>query len=396
LVELDVQNPPVVDAHCHGWHLAELRARPPQSFPERLSITGMFLSSSGQGAADHRSILAAMTELDPLVSTAISRLARHLDCEPTPAAVSAARERHLAADPGAYLTGLWRDAHVTGLLVDDGYPQPPVAPKEFSREIGVAVHRVARSDVAIDQLMRGAASYGELADAFAEWVSSAAQAGAVAFKSVIAYRTGLDVRHWSPQEAAGAFLDWRGAGFAADRPSAKPVRDSLLERLLAVCKEIGRPVHIHSGAGDPSMDIGQARPTLLFGLLSRHRDQPIVLVHAGWPWLEDAAYLGSAFPNVYLETSVTTPWSSLALDRRLELIVGMVSPAKVLHGTDEATEPELIWLGAHVAKEALARVLRKAVSDGWYTESQAQAVIGGILGGNALRLHGLSPAGSVA
>jgi len=389
LVELDGREAAVVDAHCHGWHLADLLARPPQAFPQRLSITGMFLSSSGQGADDHRRILAAMTELDPLVCTAVSRLARHLACEPTPAAVSAARERRLAADPGGYLTGLWRDAHVTGVLVDDGYPQPAVHPEEFSREIGIPVHQVARSDVAIERLTRRATSYGDLADGFADWVRNAARDGAVAFKSVIAYRTGLDVRNWSRQEAAEAFVDWRAADFAAGHASAKPVRDSLLERLLAVCKEVGRPVHIHSGAGDPSMALDQARPTLLFGLLGRHSDQPIVLVHAGWPWLEDAAYLGSAFPNVYLETSVTTPWSSLALDRRLELILGMVSPAKVLHGTDEATEPELIWLGAHVAKEALARVLRKAVSDGWYTESQAHAVSCGVLGGNALRLHGL-------
>jgi len=396
LVELDGQDAAVVDAHCHGWHLAELQARPPQTFPQRLSITGMFLSSSGQGAQNYSTILTAMSELDPLVSTAISRLARHLDCEPTPAAVSATRQRRLAADPGGYLTGLWQDAHVTGLFVDDGYPQPRVDPKDFSREIGVAVHQVARSDVAIEHQMRDAISYDDLADAFADWVSNAARSGAVAFKSVIAYRTGLDVRSWSRQEAAGAFLNWRRAGFALDCAAAKPVRDSLLERLLAVCKEIGRPVHIHSGAGDPSMALDQARPTLLFGLLGRHRDQPIVLVHAGWPWLEDAAYLGSAFPNVYLETSVTTPWSSLALDRRLELILGMVSPAKVLHGTDEATEPELIWLGAHVAKEALARVLRKAVSDDWYTEGQAQAVIGGVLSGNALRLHGLPLSGAVA
>jgi uncharacterized protein len=395
LVEFDVQNTPVVDAHCHGWHLAELRARPPEAFPRRLSITGMFLSASGQGVRDYGSILEAMTELDPLVSTAITRLARHLDCEPTPAAVSAARDSRLAADPGKYLAGLWRDAHMTGLLVDDGYPQPPVHPAEFSREIGIAVHQVARSDVAIDRLIRDATSYNDLADSFADWVSNTARDGAVAFKSVIAYRTGLEVRNWSRLEAAQAFLDWRNAGFSADHGAAKPVRDSLLERLLAACKENGKPVHIHSGAGDPSMKLDQARPALLFGLLSSHRDQPIVLVHAGWPWLEDAAYLGSAFPNVYLETSVTTPWSSLALDRRLELILGMVSPAKVLHGTDEATEPELIWLGAHVAKEALARVLRKAVSDGWYTQSQAQTVIGSVLGGNALRLHGLSPAESV-
>jgi uncharacterized protein len=388
-VESDAHHVPVVDAHCHGWHLAELRARPPETFPQRLTITGMFLASSGQPAPEYAGVLASMTELDPLASTAVSRLAKHLDCEPTPAAVSTARSEHLAADPGKYLAGLWQDAHVAGLLVDDGYPQPPVHPQEFSREIGLAVHQVARSDVAIERLMRTAASYDELAESFTNWVITTASSGAVAFKSVIAYRTGLDVRTWPPAEAAAAFLDWKGAGFAPDHASAKPVRDSLLDRLLTVCQQIGRPVHIHSGAGDPSMTLDQGRPGLLYGLLSRHRHQPIVLVHAGWPWLEDAGYLGSAFPNVYLETSVTTPWSTVALERRLELILGMVSPAKILHGTDEATEPELIWLGAHVASEALTRVLRKAVSDGWYTQSQARAVMDRILSGNALRLHGL-------
>jgi uncharacterized protein len=391
-VEFDAPPGPVVDAHCHGWHLSELRSRPAETFLQRLTITGMFLSSSGQQTQDHRDALAAMTELDPLVSTAVARLAKHLDCEPTPAAVSSARSGQLASDPHAYLTSLWQDAHVTGLLVDDGYPQPPVAPREFSREIGIAVHQVARSDVAIEQLLRTAASYDELADAFAAWVTGAAADGAVAFKSVIAYRTGLDVRDWPRAEAAAAFGDWRRVGFAGSHPAAKPVRDSLLERLLAVCKELDRPVHIHSGAGDPSMTLDQGRPGQLYGLLSRHRHQPVVLVHAGWPWLEDAAYLAAAFPNAFLETSVTTPWSTLALDRRLELILGMASPAKILHGTDEATEPELIWLGAHVAREALVRVLRRAVSDGWYSDNQARTVVERILSGNVLRLHGLSGA----
>ncbi len=391
-----MQNAAVVDAHCHGWHLEEVQAHPPQAFLQRLSITSMFLTSSGQKTQGHGGILAKMTKLDPLISTAILRLARHLETQPTPEAVSAARNSHITADPGKYLASLWQDARVVALLVDDGYPQPPVAPKQFSGEIGIPVHQVARSDVAIERLLIHVASYDELDDAFTEWVSATARGGAVAFKSVIAYRTGLDVRAWSRREAAAAFADWRRTGFMASHKSAKPVRDSLLYRLLAVCKHIDRPVHIHSGAGDPSMRLDQAHPRLLFDLLSRHSDQPIVLVHAGWPWLEDAAYLGAAFPNVYLETSVTTPWSTLALDQRLELILGMVSPAKILHGTDEATEPELIWLGAHLAKEALTRVLGKAIADGWYSHSQAEAVAKGILSHNVLRLHGLPVPGTAA
>lgn len=393
---MNLHDAAVVDAHCHGWHLEELRKRPPGAFLQRLSITSMFLASSGQSTQGFSHALESMTRLDPLVSTAIARMAQHLDCACTAESVSAARSSQMASEPQKYLASLWQDARAAGLLVDDGYPQPPVRSEELSQEAGIPVHQVARSDVAIEGLLRDAASYDELAEAFSDWVTCAAREGAVAFKSAIAYRTGLDVRSWTQGEAAAAFTDWRRAGFAAGHGSAKPVRDSLLHRLLTECKRTDRPVHIHTGAGDPSIRLEEARPSMLFRLLGRYPDQPIVLLHAGWPWLEDAAYLAAAFPYVYLETSVTTPWSTLALDQRLELLLGMVSPAKLLHGTDTATEPEIIWLGAHLAKEALTRVLRKAVSDGWYSDGQAQAVAEAILSGNVLRLHGLPLPGGTA
>ncbi len=215
----------------------------------------------------------------------------------------------------------------------------------------------------------------------------------VAFKSVIAYRTGLDVCEWSASECEAAFAAWRADGWRETREHAKPVRDALLRRTLAVARAAGLPVHIHCGGGDPSIVFAHARPSDLFPLLSAHMDQPIVLIHSGWPWVEEGAFVASILPHVYLDTSLSTPWASLAIDSRLEILLGIAPPAKVMYGSDEASEPEVIWLSALLAREALTRVLETGVARGQLNRDAARRIGEGVLGGNAQRLHGLGAAG---
>ena len=61
----------------------------------------------------------------------------------------------------------------------------------------------------------------------------------------------------------------------------------------------------------------------------------------------------------------------------------------MLYGSDESTEPEVLWLSAHVGRAALERVLRPRVERGWLDGDEAVAIGAGVLGGNAGRLHGL-------
>ena len=61
----------------------------------------------------------------------------------------------------------------------------------------------------------------------------------------------------------------------------------------------------------------------------------------------------------------------------------------MLYGSDEASEPEVAWFSAHVAREALGRVLETAVERRWLTRSQARRIGADVLAGNCRRLHGL-------
>ena len=154
-----------------------------------------------------------------------------------------------------------------------------------------------------------------------------------------------------------------GAGVEGDAEHAKPVRDFLIRRTLAVAKELGRAFHFHCGGGDPDIDLIHARPENLFPLLVDVQDQPVVLVHSGYPWIRESAYIASVLPNVYLELSELIPWGFGQVEWALEMLVGTVPAAKLLYGSDEAGEPESFWISALLA--------RRRSSGSWTSSSSA-------------------------
>jgi predicted TIM-barrel fold metal-dependent hydrolase len=109
--------------------------------------------------------------------------------------------------------------------------------------------------------------------------------------------------------------------------------------------------------------------------------------------VDEGAFVASILPHVYLDTSLSTPWASLAVDSRLEIMLGIAPPAKVMYGSDEASEPEVIWLSAHLAREALTRVLETGIERRHLNRDAARRIGAGVLGGNARRLHGLEAGG---
>jgi uncharacterized protein len=388
---IDLSHAPVVDVHCHPWRNEQLLDQDPAGFEDRITMMGMCLISSGLADDETNRFLGLLTETTPLALTMRRRLAEHLGCEPTREAVAAARRAALEPDPVAYNARLWESANVSGLVYDEGYPQPTIPREDFAANSGARIHRVARIEPFIATLREQVGTYAELEGRFEEELErAAADPGLVAFKSVIAYRTGLDIGEPAPDDfVERSFELWRDEGFAETRLHAKPIRDRLLRRTLAVAKRNDRPVHIHCGGGDPAIVLQHARPQDLFPLLAEHDDQAVVLIHSGWPWLEEGAYVASVLPQVYLDISITMPWGTLAVDQKLEVLLGAAPPAKVLHGSDEASEPEVIWLAAQLGREALGRVLGTAVERRWLTAAEARTIGEGVLAGNARRLHGI-------
>jgi predicted TIM-barrel fold metal-dependent hydrolase len=386
---IDLAHAPIVDVHCHPWRIADVLAMPAESFEDRLAMVGMCQLTSGS-TEDLSRELEFMSSETPLVLAARRHLSEHLGCLDDRDALAVARSKQLSTDPNAYLRALYDSVNIGALFCDDGYPQPSVNTESLSEDIDRPVHRVGRIEPWIKELALVAPTYQDLEDRFLERVQREADAGAIAFKTVIAYRTGLDVAEYSVAEAERAFHRWKSADLREARESSKPVRDRLLHQLANLCARIDRPMHLHCGGGDPDVRLTYARPTELFGFIAKHTKVPLVLIHGGWPWMEEAAYISSIFPHVFVDVSLMLPWASLGIDQKLEMILGTTPGGKVMYGSDEASEPEVLWLAAKYGRAAFERVLTRAVEHDWLTLNQAHRIGKSALGDNALRLHGIA------
>ncbi len=360
MTQIDLSGAEIVDAHTHPYRLEDLLAKGSEGFDTRATFLGESFHSSSRVNPQLWPVADELTSSTMLGMVLIRWLARHLGCEPSRAAVTAARDAALRADPVAYTKGLLDAAGVVAVLSDEGFPQPPIRADEFSATIGAPVHRVARLEPWI--LAHRDGSFDDLVSGVeADATEAASDPDCVAFKSIVAYRTGLDVDDPSPSEAEAAFGRWRNDGWDETREHAKPVRDFLIRRALGVAKANGRPFHFHCGGGDPDIRLPYATPQSLFQLLVDVQDQPVVLVHSGYPWVREAAYIASVLPNVYLELSELIPWGWGQVEWALEMLVGTVPAAKILYGSDEAGEPEAFWVSALLARRSLERVLDRFV-----------------------------------
>jgi uncharacterized protein len=387
---IELSQAEVVDSHCHPYRIAELLRRSPQGLEARCTFLGTCTFSTLSADPPQWSQVEELAESTVFALGLRRRLAAYFQCEPTAEAFARARDAAFRKDPVAYTTRLLQGQRIVGLLADEGHPQPPVPRAEFEQSVGVPVHRVARIEPWIAAHRERARGFDDFHEGVvAEMEAAATDPRCVAYKSVIAYRTGLDVAPVTGEEASAAFDRWRTDGWRETREHAKPVRDFLLRRALEIARRHDRPVHIHVGGGDRDINLAHARPHDLFPLLGEYANQPIVLIHAGYPWIEEAAYMAVVLPNVYLELSVLIPWGWLEIDRRMETLIGLVPTAKLLYGSDEASEPEVLWIAAQLAREALARTMQLLVDRRDLTRDEATRIARGVLAGNTRRLHGI-------
>jgi hypothetical protein len=386
--EVDLSDVGIVDAHTHPYRLEDLVAKGSEGFDTRAMFLGESFLSSSQVHANLWPVADGFTD-STVYALALRRwLATRFGCEPTREAVTTARQAAIQADAVGYTKGLMEAAGVVAVLSDEGYPQPPIPAGEFAETIGVTVHRVTRLEPWILQHRDG--TFDELVSGVETEAERAADdPNCVAYKSIVAYRTGLDIGDPDASAARDAFARWRDDDWTETRDHAKPVRDFLIHRTLAVAKANDRPFHFHCGGGDPDINLRHADPVSMFPFLVDAQDQPIVLVHSGYPWVREAAYVASVLPNVYLELSELIPWGWGQVEWALEMLVGTVPAAKLLYGSDEAGEPEAFWASALLARAALERVLDRFVDRDYVSVSDAERLGKLVLADACRRLHGI-------
>ena len=310
--------------------------------------------------------------------------------------VVAGRDELAAADPGGYLRRLLDGAGTAALLVDTGFGDETLEVAELAAAAGRPVHPIVRLETVAEQVLGAggppARSLARFADEVERRLAQALDGGAVAVKSVAAYRGGLRLADPGPAERRRAFAGMDRAGQAArfDDPVLEPF---LVRRAaeLAAARQV--PLQFHTGFGDEDVDLPLADPSLLRPLLRdpRTQDCPVVLLHC-YPFVGQAAYLAGTYPQVWMDLSLALPLAEPSAAALVREALGLCPVGKLLAASDGHSYPEMHWWGATVWRHALARVLGDEIDAGGLDEAAARAAAGRVLAGNAAELYRLPAA----
>ena len=212
-------------------------------------------------------------------------------------------------------------------------------------------------------------------------------------KSIIAYRTGLDIEWTTRDEATRAF------GLVKDqadregrlRLASKPLCDYLVLAALEVANRQEMPFQFHTGFGDTDLNMLKANPLHMRPLLEsdQFRQVPFVLLHAAYPYVRELGYLAAMYPNVYMDISLAIPFITTAIPHMIHETLALTPITKVLYSSDAFSIPEIFWLANRWGRAALERVLGEIVGAGALTEAQARRAGEQILSGNARRIYQL-------
>jgi predicted TIM-barrel fold metal-dependent hydrolase len=377
---VDLQHVPVVDNHCHGI----LRS---QSFDTLLSWRRNFTESADPGMPrDHVASTAFYLRL-------IRALAGFLDCEPDEETVLAARaEKDTRELVGALL---WA-ANIETLLLDTGYPPPEkVLPgAELARLGDCHAEPMLRLETLMERLIAEHDSLEEAKEALVVALDDVRGQGYAALKSIAAYRTGLNIRGWSREEAEASFDEFKEAvREGSARLNHKPLLDTLLHAALAEAARQEVPVQFHVGYGDTDTDLLLGDPLHLRAVLEKpeYRGMPVVLLHGCYPYTRKGGYLAAVYENVYLDLSYGIPLLGFAemLSFTREAL-GVAPISKLLYSSDGIGMPELHWMGATDGRRVLSQALEELVAHGELSISEAEAAGEEVLHSNAIRLYRLS------
>lgn len=114
----------------------------------------------------------------------------------------------------------------------------------------------------------------------------------VGFKSVICYRTGLDIpdSQYSAglQQAMEPLCDLR----TPFRLNDEVLSPWFLLTAARIIETSGKPLQFHTGLGDNDITLSLSNPSLMQRFIKNHPDLQIVLLHASYPFTREAGYLG--------------------------------------------------------------------------------------------------------
>jgi predicted TIM-barrel fold metal-dependent hydrolase len=274
-------------------------------------------------------------------------------------------------------------AGITDFVVDTGFLGDVLTgPDELAALGGGRGHEIVR----LEQVAEGVAGSSDYIRAFRDQLAERAE-HAVGFKSVAAYRIGLDLDPDPPSDG-----EVRAAADAWARSGDARLADRTLIRFgIWTALEHGLPLQFHVGYGDNDVDLLRCDPLQLTALLRATQDRgvPIMLLH-NYPFHRNAAYLAQVFDHVFVDVGLAMQNVGPAGARRVVGELLELAPfGSVLFSTDAFGVAELYVTSTALFRQALTAVLDEGIRDQAWTTADAERFARMIGADNARRAYRL-------
>ncbi|KAA3466345.1 Glutamate-ammonia ligase [Gossypium australe] len=265
----------------------------------------------------------------------------------------------------------FKAAGISAILIDDGLKLDKKHDIRWHKNFVPFVGRILRIERLAEEILDG-----EMPDG-SNW-------------TLAAYRSGLEINPYVTKEDAEI-------GLSEVLQSGKPVCitnksfiDYIFTHSLEVALQFDLPMQIHTGFGDKDLDLRLSNPLHLRTLLEDKRFSGcrIVLLHASYPFSQEASFLASVYAQVYLDFGLAIPKLSVhGMISSVKELLELAPLKKVMFSTDAYATPETYYIGAKRAREVVFFVLRDACIDRDLSISEAIEASNDIFAQNAIQLY---------
>lgn len=389
-----IQQTPIIDHHAHPL----LKKKALNQHPFLAIATeahGDALDSSKKSLAHFR---------------AVNQLAFKLKCQPSWEAVENTVLGRRETDYNEWTRDCLEG--IECVLVDDGLDNADAVEdyKHFDQFTRSAAKRIVRIEQTAAQLINKACqgkptAHDALISFFQEFTEFVGKCirdvEVVGFKSVICYRTGLNIRaEIPPDETREAFETiYNQLQASHSKQFTRLEHRALNESIVLITARCIRdtphifkkPIQFHTGLGDNDITLTRSSPAHLQRLAREYPTVPIVLLHSGYPFVRDAGYLAAMYSNVYTDIGEVFPFLSRDGQETVVRETLHLCPwSKIIWSTDGHWFPETYWLAVEQMREAIFVVLSEYVDKGDLSWQQTGQLVQDMLFNNSNKLYNLN------
>ncbi len=364
---------PLVDHHCHGIVRDDL-SRP--EF-ELLATESDWAEPAGMTIFDSPFGVTVRAECSSLLD-----LPRHSSAQDYWARRSELGQQEVASR-------LMQNTGIETLIIDTGFRGTSILDlPEMSSLTGADSFEIVRLESVAESLV-GKTNADSFEEDFRAELSRRAT-DAVGFKSIIAYRYGLDFdpARPTPAQVKTAAHDWIASIDSANPRLDHPV---LLRFVLWEAVLHRKPIQFHVGYGDSDIVLHRCDPTQMTGFIKATVDSgiEIMLLHC-YPFIREAGFLAQVYPHVWLDTGSAVNYTGPSSQELIRASLELAPFGKVLFSSDAFGLPELYYCGALLWRRGVGEILDEWVKQDRMGIDDAHRYLSWFAHGNAQRAYKLA------